>query len=42
MLGAIYESEGLTTRSSSLLEKARTIDPDYEFPDLDGPEVTTD
>ena len=42
MLGAIYESEGLTTRASSLLEKARTIDPDYEFPDLDGSEVTSE
>jgi len=41
LLGAIYESEGLTTRASSLLERARAIDPDYEFPDLDGPEVTT-
>ena len=42
MLGAIYESEGLTTRASSLLEKAQAIDPDYEFPDLDGTEVTAD
>ena len=42
MLGAIYDSEGLTTRASSLLERARAVDPDYEFPDLDGPEVATD
>lgn len=42
MLGAIYESQGLTTRASSLLEKAQAIDPDYEFPDLDGTEVTAD
>ena len=41
MLGAIYESEGLTTRANSLLEKARAIDPDYEFPELDGTEVVT-
>jgi tetratricopeptide (TPR) repeat protein len=42
MLGAIYEGEGLTTRASSLLERAQAIDPDYEFPDLDGSEVITD
>ena len=42
MLGAIYESEGLTTRATSLFEKARSIDPEYEFPNLDGPEVTVD
>ena len=42
MLGAIYEGEGLTTRASSLLERVRAIDPDYEFPDLEGSEVITD
>ena len=42
LLGAIYHSEGLTTRANSLLEKARAIDPEYEFPDLDGTEVVTD
>ena len=42
MLGAIYDAEGLTTRATTLLERARAIDPEYEFPDLDGTEVTSD
>jgi len=42
MLGAIYRSEGLTTRANSLLAKARAIQPDFELPELDGEaEVTT-
>ena len=40
LLAAVYDSEGLTTRAISLLEKARTIDPDYELPNLDGAVAT--
>jgi len=37
MLGAIYRAEGLTTRANALLERARMLDPDYEFPELPEP-----
>ena len=36
LLGAIYRSEGLATRATALLERARTLEPDYEFPELPG------
>ena len=34
LLGAIYRSEGLATRANALLERARVLEPDYEFPEL--------
>ena len=41
MLGAIYRAEGLATRANAIFEKARTLDPDYEFPELDAePEIS--
>jgi chemotaxis protein histidine kinase CheA len=39
-LAAIYQSEGLATRASSLLDKALALDPDFELPRLEGDDVT--
>lgn len=34
-LGALYRSEGLTARASTILERARAVQPDYELPEID-------
>ena len=36
LLGAIYQTEGLTARANAMLKRARAIDPDFEFPEIDG------